>query len=138
MALILGHDWRMGQHYDLLKEMFDRMVVPRNAALIEVYYHPDFRMQTNQIEQGYEDFRADHQKYYAQDSGKSYRVEYDDETVVEDANGVACRVWITTQQGAGDPTRIEVVLIAKYRDGQIHRLWELTLPNWSTLDGFKS
>lgn len=128
----------MSRYYDLLKEMFDRMVVPRNADLIPVFYHPNFRMQTNQIEQGYEEFRADHEKYYAEDSGKSYQVEYDDETVVEDASGVACRVWITTQQGAGDPTRIEVVLIAKYRDGRIHRLWELTLPNWSTLEEFRA
>ena len=128
----------MAANYDLLKEMFERMVVPRNAALIEVYYHPDFWMSTNQIEQCYDEFRADHEKYYAEDSRKSYQVEYDDESVVEDWEGVACRVWITTQQGSPDPTRIEVVLIAKYLDGRIHKLWELTLPNWSTLDGFRS
>ena len=132
----MRHSLMMGHRYALLKEMFDQMVVPRNADLIPVYYHPDFRMQTNQIEQGYEEFRSDHLRYYAQSSGISYRVEYDDETVIEDEHGVACRVWITTQHGSQEPNRIEVLLIAKYLDERIHRLWELTLPNWSTLAGF--
>jgi hypothetical protein len=31
----------------LLREMFDRMVVAKNAALVPEYYHPGFRLTTN-------------------------------------------------------------------------------------------
>jgi hypothetical protein len=31
----------------LLREMFDRMVAAKNAALVPGYYHPDFRVTTN-------------------------------------------------------------------------------------------
>jgi hypothetical protein len=50
---------------------------------------------------------------------------------------VAARVCITTSRPGEEPTRLEVVLIATYRDGRIHRLWELTWPNWSELGAFE-
>lgn len=71
----------------LLREMFDRMVVAKNAELIEHYYDPD-------------------------------------------PDKVAGRVWITTSRPGEEPTRIEVVLIAAYRNGRIHRIWETTWPSW--------
>ncbi len=40
---------------------------------------------------------------------------------------VAGRV-ITTSRPGEEPTRIEVVLIAAYRNGRIHRIWETTWP----------
>ncbi|WP_057369407.1 hypothetical protein [Mycobacterium tuberculosis] len=43
---------------------------------------------------------------------------------------VAGRVWITTSRPGEEPTRIEVVLIAAYRNGPIHRIWETTWPSW--------
>lgn len=43
---------------------------------------------------------------------------------------VAGRVWITTSRPGEEPTRIEVVLIAAYRNGRIHRIWETTWPSW--------
>jgi hypothetical protein len=33
--------------------------------------------------------------------------------------------------------KIEVILIAEYKDGKIYRLWELTYPDWSQLPAFK-
>jgi hypothetical protein len=35
------------------------------------------------------------------------------------------------------PTRIEVVLIATFVDGLIHRVWETTWPSWRTVEGFE-
>lgn len=46
---------------------------------------------------------------------------------------VAGRMWITTRRPCEQPTELEVVLIATYVDGRIHRLCELTWPGWSTL-----
>ncbi|AGL32676.1 hypothetical protein HX92_2851 [Mycobacterium tuberculosis] len=39
-------------------------------------------------------------------------------------------MWITTSRPGEEPTRIEVVLIAAYRNGRIHRIWETTWPSW--------
>jgi hypothetical protein len=55
---------------------------------------------------------------------------------VEAGDRVAARVWITTSRPDEEPTRIEVVLIATYLDGRIHRLWETTWPSWRTVDAF--
>lgn len=126
----------MGKYEALLKEMFAEMVVPQNADLIPKYYHPDMLLYTNQMVQTYEQFLADHTEYYDEAQARSYVVEYDEETFVEGPDGVACRVWITVGRGDDEPTRIEVVLIAKYVDDKLHRMWELTLPNWSTLESF--
>ncbi|MEQ6199276.1 hypothetical protein [Mycobacterium tuberculosis] len=52
---------------------------------------------------------------------------------------VAGRVWITTSRPGEEPTRIEVVLIAAYRNGRIHRIWETTWPsrrNVAALDDY--
>lgn len=127
----------MGHYYPLLQRMFTEMVLEKDADRIADFYHPEFRMETNQIEQGFAEFLADHRKYYSDENQMNYEIEYDDGTVVEDSDGLACRVWITTQQGDEEPTRIEVLLIAKYRDDKIWRLWELTLPNWSSLAAFE-
>jgi hypothetical protein len=39
-------------------------------------------------------------------------------------------VWITTSRPGEQPTRIEVVLLAAFRNGRIHRIWETTWPSW--------
>ena len=64
--------------------------------------------------------------------------EYDDESWVQSENRVAVRLWITTTRPNENPTRLELVLIAAYRDGRIHRLWELTWPNWAELPAFEN
>ena len=35
-------------------------------------------------------------------------------------------------------TRIEVIFLATYRLGRIHRLWELTWPDWKQLEAFET
>lgn len=121
---------------DLLREMFDRMVVAKNGDLIEHYFHPDFVMCSDGLTQGLADFRDSHRKLYA--TSIAYAVEYDEEAWVQAADRVAGRVWITTSRPGEEPTRIEVVLIAAYRDGRIHRVWETTWPSWRNVDALEN
>ena len=85
-------------------------------------------MVSNGITQEYEGFRAGHETVY--DTPISYAVEYD-ESWVESDDRVAVRLSITTSRLGEDPTRLELVLIASYREGRILRPWELTWPNWA-------
>lgn len=112
----------------LLREMFDRMVVAKNAELIEHYYHPDFVMSSDGLTQTFAEFRDSHRDLYTTSIG--YAIEYDEQAWVEAADKVAGRVWITTSRPGEEPARIEVVLIAAFRDGRIHRVWETTWPSW--------
>ncbi|OBJ88486.1 hypothetical protein A5656_06080 [Mycobacterium gordonae] len=121
---------------DLLREMFERMVVAKNGDLIEHYFHPDFVMCSDGLTQGFTEFRDSHRKLYA--TSIAYAVEYDEEAWVEAADRVAGRVWITTSRPGEEPTRIEVVLIAAYRDGRIHRVWETTWPSWRNVDALEN
>ncbi|MFC6712669.1 nuclear transport factor 2 family protein [Branchiibius cervicis] len=121
---------------DLLIEMFDRMVVAKDASLLEHYYDPGFRLATNGATQTYAEFAAGHETVYATAIG--YDIRYDDAAWVEGADRVAGRVWITTTRPGEEPTEVEVVLIATLKDGRIHRLWELTWPDWSQLKAFES
>ena len=118
-----------------LREMFTEMVVKRDASAVARYYHPRFRLTTNGQEQDYDAFARGHEAVYG--SGVTYRVEYDEDAWVDGGDRVGARVWITAQRPGEEATRIEVVLVAAYRDGLIHRLWELTWPDWSRLGAFE-
>lgn len=120
---------------DRLRAMFDLMVVRKDSSAISEFYDPDFEMTSNGITQNYAEFHASHQGVY--DTAITYAVEYDEDTWVEADDRVAVRVWITTQRPDEAATRIEVMLIATFRDGRIHRLWELTWPNWADLAAFE-
>jgi len=123
----------------LLKEMFDLMVIHKDADLIEHYYHPDFVMFSDGVQQTFAEFAESHRRVYATEI--HYAIEYDEDAWVESAAGdkVAGRAWITTSRPGERPTRIEIVLIAAYQDGKILRVWETTWPSWRTvaaLDGY--
>jgi hypothetical protein len=120
----------------LFREMFERMVIRKDAALIEHYYHPDFVMYSDGLRQDFAEFAAGHRGIY--ETAISYAIEYDDEAWVEAADRVAGRIWITTQRPGEDPTRIEIVAIAAYRDGLIHRIWETTWPSWRSVAAFEN
>jgi hypothetical protein len=47
------------------------------------------------------------------------------------------RIWITTSRPNEVPQKIEVILIAQFKNDKIYRLWELTYPDWSKLPAFK-
>jgi hypothetical protein len=46
-------------------------------------------------------------------------------------------VWITTSRPNEAHKKIEVILIAQYKDNKIYRMWELTYPDWSKLPAFQ-
>jgi hypothetical protein len=119
---------------ELVRAMFDRMVAVKDLAAIEAYYDPEFELTTNGRVQDYATFVAGHERVYATDI--EYAVEYDDDAWVQTASQVAGRLWITTRRPGQDPTRIEVVLVARLRGGRFHRVWELTWPDWSQLPEF--
>jgi hypothetical protein len=112
----------------LLREMFERMVIGKNADLAERYYDPDFLMCSDGLTQNFAEFHHSHREIYT--TPIIYAIEYDEQAWVEAEDKVAGRVWITTSRPGEQPTRIEVVLIAAYRDGRIHRIWETTWPSW--------
>jgi hypothetical protein len=120
----------------LLREMFEQMVVQKDAAAVDRFYHPSFVMFSNGVTQDFEAFAASHRAVY--ETPISYSVEYDEEAWVESADKVAGRVWITTSRPGEDPTRIEVVLIAAFTDGRISRVWETTWPSWNELPAFET
>ena len=119
----------------LLQSMFSEMVIKKEASLIPRYYHADFVLETNGQTQDYDAFSKGHEKVYA--TPITYEVRYDDTAWIESATSVAARVWITTQRANEVPVEYEVVLIATYVDAKIHRLWELTWPDWTKARAFK-
>ncbi|HAT8751295.1 TPA: nuclear transport factor 2 family protein [Legionella pneumophila] len=119
-----------------LKEMFAQMVIKKNANLIPEYYHEEFLLYTNDIVTGYDEFLSSHLQYYATEI--QYQVEYDEETFLEQGEKIAGRVFITTTRPNEPAKRIEVILIAQYKDEKIYRLWELTYPDWSKLPAFSN
>lgn len=112
------------------------MVVAKNAELIERYYHPDFVMTSDGLTQTFAEFRDSHREIYT--TGISYAIEYDEQAWVQAEDKVAGRVWITTSRPEEEPTRIEVVLIAAFRDGRIHRVWETTWPSWRNVTALEN
>lgn len=119
----------------LFREMFERMMTAKDADLIEHYYHPEFIMYSDGSRQGFSEFAASHRGVY--NTSISYAISYDDEAWVESADKVAGHMWITTSRPGEEPTRIELVVIASYLDGRIHRIWETTWPSWRSVDAFR-
>ncbi|WP_109127170.1 nuclear transport factor 2 family protein [Dyella sp. C11] len=118
----------------LLIDMFNDMVIKRDFSALPRYYHPDFQLETNGRTQDYHAFLEGHRNVYA--SGMTYAVRYDDEAWVTHHDRVAARVWITTQRPNEAAVEYEVILLATVRDGKIHRLWELTRPDWTVQKAF--
>ena len=117
-----------------MREMFTRMVEAKDAALVDTYYDPEFRLSTNGQEQDLAEFRAGHERVYP--TAITYRVEYDEDSWVESGDRIAGRMWITTQRPDEPAHRIEVVLVACYRQGRILWVKELTWPDWTRLAEF--
>lgn len=86
----------------LLREMFDRMVIPKNADLIEQYYHPEFVMFSDGLRQDFAEYAASHRGVYATEI--RYSIEYDDDAWVETPDKVAGHLWITTVRPGEQPT----------------------------------
>ena len=88
-------------------------------------------MTTNGQVRDYPAFAAGHDRAYS--TPITYQVFYDDDAWVQSPGRVAGRMWITTERPGEAPTTMEIVFIATFLDGRIHRLWELTWPDRSAL-----
>ncbi len=119
----------------LLKEMFETVVLKKNASLIPKYYHEEFLLYTNGQEMNYISFLESHYSYFK--TPISYEIDFDENTILEQNERLACRVWITTKMPEEAAKKIEVILIAEYKDDKLYRLWELTYPDWSQLPAFQ-
>lgn len=122
-------------YIEKLKEMFEEMTVKKNASQVPVYYHQNFLLYTNEQIMDYDTFLNLHYDYFA--TPIKYEVAFDEETLLEQGEKVAGRVWITTSKPNEPAKKIEVILIAQFKDDKIYRLWELTYPDWSNLPEFK-
>ena len=122
-------------YLEKFKEMFERMTLKKDAALIPFYYHRDFMLYANDQELDYEDYLKFHQEVY--ETPIQYDVAYDEETFLEYGEKIAGRVWITTRWPNDPPKKIEVIFIAQFKENKIYRIWELTHPDWSKMPEFQ-
>ena len=120
----------------LLKEMFQKMVLPKDASLIPKYYDKGFILYANGQEMDYRSYLELHESVYQ--TPIQYNVEYDEETFLEEGDKVSLRMWITTSRPNEPPQEIEVILIAQYKEGKLYRVWELTYPDWSKMPAFEN
>lgn len=120
----------------VLRQMFEEMVVNKDASAIDRFYDPTFVMYSNGITQDFDAYATSHRNVLA--TAIRYSVEYDEQAWVETTDKVAGRVWITTSLPGESPTRIEVVLIAAFSDGRITRIWETTWPSWNEMPTFET
>ena len=121
-------------YVERLKRMFDEMVIKKDISKLSHYYHPEFLLYTNEQTMDYKYFFESHEKIYA--TAIEYQIEYDEETFLEQNEKIAGRVWITTKRPAEAAKKIEVILIAQFKENKIYRIWELTYPDWSQLPAF--
>lgn len=118
-----------------LKEMFSLMVEKKDASLIPAYYHKDFLLYSNGITMDYQELLDSHVEIYQ--TAIQYKVAYDEQTLLQEGDKVAGRVFITTSRPDEKPKEIEVMLIAQYKEGKLYRVWELTWPDWSKMPAFQ-
>ena len=109
-----------------LVEMFNEVVVKKNASLIQHYFHPGFVLVTNGQRQALALFLRRHEIDYA--TSVSYDVHFDEHAWVEGAAAVGARCWLTVRRPGRATEVLEIVLIARYVNGRIHRIWELCRP----------
>lgn len=119
-----------------LKNMFQQVVIKKNPSLIPYYYSKDFIMYSNGVKENYIQFYQSHKKYY--NTSIQYKVQFDNTATMEKDDKVAARIFITTQTLNTAPQKIEVILIAQYKDNKIYRVWEVTDPDWSKMKEFKT
>jgi hypothetical protein len=123
-------------HYvPLLKEMFTKVTIAKNAEAIPVYYDQGFELYSNGNKMTLNEFIHLHQSIYK--TPIQYKIRYDENTLMEQGNKVAGRLFITTKKPHEAAHEIEVMLIAEYKNDKLYRLWELTYPDWSKMKAFQ-
>ena len=119
----------------LLEEMFQEVVIKKQAKLQKKYYHPEFKLYANGLIQEYKEYVKLHEDVYKTDI--QYKVNIQKDTIIDGPNGVSMRVFITISKPNEQAKEIEVILIATFKDNLIYRIWELTYPDWTKTNTFK-
>ncbi len=122
-------------NFNRLKEMFSEMVEKKNIALLPDYYHSEFLLYSNGVTMDYTEMLSSHEKVYQ--TAIAYRVEYDEESIVETADRLSLRLFITITKPEQKPVTLELVLIALYKGGKLYRVWETVYPDWSQMEAFQ-
>lgn len=133
--LTLSEGGMMKNNYEKLKEMFSEMTVKKDASLIPKYYHPDFLLYSNGKTMDFNEMVRIHEDIYKTEI--QYKIDYDEDTSLEQNDKVAVRMYITTSRPEEAEKELEVMLIAQYLNGKIYRIWELTYPDWSQDKNFQ-
>jgi hypothetical protein len=118
-----------------LKTMFKEIILEKDVSMISKHYHPDFLLYSNGEKIDYKTFFESHQKFYA--NPIEYEIEFDEETLFEREDKIVGRIWVTTYIPNESTKKIEVILIAQFKENKIYRLWELSYPDLSNLSAFK-
>lgn len=124
-----------GPLFTQLQRMFTEMVLAKDASKIDEFYDDEFLLISNGITQDHEEFVRFHREAF--DTDISYAFRYDEDAVVEDGDRLGFRVFIELSWPDQPAREIEVIGIARYRDRRMHRLWELTFPDWSQEDALQ-
>ncbi|WP_246007758.1 nuclear transport factor 2 family protein [Gordonia oryzae] len=114
--------------------MFTRMVEAKNISMVDKYYDRDFILVANGQTQDYDAFHAGHAHVCS--TPITYAGRYDDEdgsTTPITLPGVSGSRRKRPDKTAAD---IEVMFVATSRGRRIHRLWELTWPDRSSMKAF--
>ncbi len=122
-------------YVELLKEMFSEMVEKKNSDLISKYYHETFELYANGQIQDYSYFSEFHKNIYQ--TNIKYEVSYDENAFIEQGEKIAARVFFIISKPGETVKELEVILICKFKDNKIFRLWELCYPDWSKMSEFK-
>jgi hypothetical protein len=112
-----------------LKQMFQDVSVDKKVHLIPEHYHKDLMLYTNNQVMDYHTFLLGHQKSCA--SPLVFEVSYDEDTFIEQDNRAGLRMWISVGLPGKEAHKLELMLIAHFKDGKIEKLWELSFPDWS-------
>lgn len=115
----------------LLQKMFEATLISHNESAIPNYYHPDLKLYTNGQEMDYKTYLATHHNMYAPNI--KYAFVYDNDTLIEQNNKTAARLWLTISEQDKPPLKMEVILIAEFKEDKLYRLWELTYPDWTKI-----
>ena len=119
----------------LLVEMFDRMVVAKDKAAIPRYYDPEFVMVSNGITAGVRGVPTATRRCTTPRSRMRWSTTTSPGS--RPTTGSRSASGSPRPDRASLPRRLELVLIAAYREGRILRVWELTWPNWADLPAFE-
>lgn len=109
-----------------LVEIFNEVVLKKDASQIQRYFHPGFVLKTNGQRQALATFLRRRELEYSR--SMTFEVNIDEQAWVDAETAVGARLWLTVRAPGKHPEVHEIVLLARFVDERIHRMWELCMP----------